>query len=192
MVLKDYYNTGDDSTAGFYGVTWEAMTFTPSTTYTITSIKVLIYRTGSPGTLTARIRATSSDKPTGADLCSGTIDGDSITTSTAGDWYEITLGAGTSLTSATKYSIILDCSSGDSSNKITWRVDASSPTYTGGNLCESGNSGSTWASGTQDCMFETYDSTTTNYSKKVMGITSSATTKFLGVTLTSTSKVNGV
>lgn len=152
--LYEYYNTGDDTKSFAYGVIWCAQTFTPSIAHTITSVKLLLYRKGSPGTITVSIRATSSGHPTGADLCSGTINGNTLTTDTAGLWYEITLGAGYAL-SATKYATIIRALSGDTSNWIGWRADISNPTYTGGCFEYSTNSGTGWFTYTvQDMMFE--------------------------------------
>lgn len=154
--LYEYYNTGDDASSGVYGATWKAQTFTPSIAHKITSVKLKFYRTGSPGTLTVGIRATDgSGHPTGEDLCSGTIDGNSLTTDTAGAWYEITLGAGYNLAASTKYAIVARAPSGDINNRARWLYDSTSSTYTGGNIESSTNSGSSWTSSTgYDFMFE--------------------------------------
>ena len=81
--LYEYYNTGDDSGQSVYGSNWYAQTFTPSIAHTITSVKLLLYRSGSPGTVTVSIRATDgSGHPIGPDLCSGTTDGSTLPTAT--------------------------------------------------------------------------------------------------------------
>jgi len=81
--LYEYYNTGDDSSTNVYNITWYAQTFTPSVAHTITSVKLLLYRTGSPGTVTVSIRATDgSGHPIGSDLCSGTTNGDTLPAAT--------------------------------------------------------------------------------------------------------------
>jgi hypothetical protein len=153
--LYEHYNTGDDGTDNYYGANWGAQTFTPSTDHTITSAKLKLYRQGSPGTFTVGIRATSSGQPTGADLCSGTIDGDTLTTSSSGAWYEISLGAGCDLSASTQYAIVVRAPGGDSSNRVTWRGDESSPTYSGGQYWDSSSSGSSWSSySSVDAMFE--------------------------------------
>jgi len=154
--LYEYYNTGDDHFDAIYGTTWKAQTFTPSRGHKITSVKLLLFRLNSPGTLTVGIRATDVDgKPTGADLCSGTIDGDTLTTSTAGEWREITLGAGYDLSGSTKYAIVVRATGGDGSNYVAIRDDETSPTYTSGNYLYSTDSGSGWNSDTgKDFMFE--------------------------------------
>ena len=154
--LYEYYNTGDDAQTPMYGNWWRGQTFTPSVAHKITSVKLRLYRTGSPGTLTVSIKAVDgSSHPTGADLCSGTIDGDTLTTDTEGAWYEITLGDGYELSASVKYAIVGRALGGDASNKVHWRGDQSSPTYAGGCLEVSLNGGSSWTSyPTVDAMFE--------------------------------------
>jgi len=154
--LYEYYNTGNDSYGTLYGAIWRAQTFTPATAHKVTSVKLKLYRVGSPGTVTVSIRATdASGHPTGSDLCSGTIDGNTLTTATAGAWYEITLGAGYNLSASTKYAIVARAPSGNTSNYVQWLVDSTSATYAGG-CCEySTDSGSSWTSLTDyDFMFE--------------------------------------
>lgn len=169
--LYEYYNTGDDGSATVQGINWYAQTFTPSVAHKITSVKLKLYRTGSPGEITLSIRATSGNHPTGADLCSGTTDGDTLTTDTAGEWREITLGAGYDLVAGTKYAIVVRVLTGDIDNKAHWRWDATSPSYTRGNLELSLNSGSSWTSYTgHDLMFEEYGE-----KPITIGVTASAT-----------------
>lgn len=159
--LIDYYNTNDDN-ANNYGNgganIWEGQTFTASNTYTITSVKLKQYKAGNGGgTFTASIRATSAGLPTGADLCSGTLSAATWTSTTGGDWQEITLGAGALITSGVQYAICVRMSAPDGTNYMNWRLDGSSPTYSGGQRVYSSNSGSTWGStSTQDCMFENW------------------------------------
>lgn len=154
--LYEYYNTNDDYAVPFYGVVWLAQTFTPSTAHKITSVKIQLMRVGFPGTITVGIRATDGNgHPTGGDLCSGTTNGNTLPTSSPGEWREITLGAGYDLAASTKYAIVARAISGDSSNRVYWREDASSPTYAGGNNEESDDSGSSWTTYLgEDFMFE--------------------------------------
>jgi hypothetical protein len=153
--LYEYYNTGDDSSQPFWDTRWEAQTFTPSTTHTITSVKLRLYRVGSPGTITVGIRATDGDgHPTGEDLCSGTTDGDTLTTDSGGEWREITLGSGYELSASTKYAIVGRTSRGYS-DRVNWLKDASSPLYAGGQRERSDDAGSFWTGySNNDYMFE--------------------------------------
>jgi hypothetical protein len=153
--LYEYYNTGDSGQDAIYGSRWRAQTFTPSTAHTITSVKLELFRTGSPGTVTVSIKATSSDKPSGADLCSGTTNGNTLPTGSPYEWREITLGSGYDLSASTMYAVVVRISGGSSGNCIKWRADKTSPTYTGGTAVDSRNSGSSWSIRTgKDFMFE--------------------------------------
>lgn len=154
--LYEYYNTGDDQAASAYSTTWIGQSFTPATAHKITSVKLKLYRVGSPGTVTVSIKATDENgHPTGADLCSGTIDGNTLTEDSAGAWYEITLGDGYNLAADTKYAIVIRCEGINVSNRVDWRADATDPTYDGGCYEFSTNSGSSWTTVlTVDLMFE--------------------------------------
>lgn len=64
----------------FGGTLWMAQTFTATSTHTITSVRLKLYREGTPGDITLSIRATDSNGlPSGPDLASGSLDGNLIT-----------------------------------------------------------------------------------------------------------------
>jgi len=152
----EYYNTGDDASDDVYGSGWAAQTFTVNAAHTVTSVKLKLYRIGSPGTVTVSIRATSGLHPTGVDLTAGTINGNTLTTDAAGAWYTITLTEYT-LSASTKYAIVVRALSGNDSNISYWRYDGSSPTYAGGNVEWSNLWGEDWKSyTTQDYLFEVW------------------------------------
>jgi len=141
----EYYDTGYDWEEGFYDEEWLAQTFTPSEAHKITSVKLRLYRAGSPGTLTVSIRATDVDgKPTGDDLCSGTTNSNTLTDSYPGELREITLGDGYDLESDTKYAIVVRID-GNVLNMVHWVQDKSAPTYSGGSGGHSFDYGSTWS-----------------------------------------------
>lgn len=153
--MYEYYNTGDDNHIWLYGSNWAAQTFTPSVAHTITSVKLKLFRSGAPGTVTVSIRATSGGQPTGSDLCSGTTSGDTLTTSAPGAWREITLGSGYGLSAGTTYAIVVRATSGAWGNHVLWRADTSPTYYGGGMWVWSTNSGSSWSSyANYDLMFE--------------------------------------
>jgi hypothetical protein len=153
--IYEHYNTGDNGYAGIFGSLWPAQTFTPSAAHTITSVKLKLFRNGLPGTVTVSKRATSGGQPTGGDLCSGTTNGDTLTTSTSGEWREITLGGGYGLSAGTQYAIVARATGGDTSNMVIWLMDATAPTYGGGMWLYSLDSGSSWTSAAgYDLMFE--------------------------------------
>ena len=154
----DYYKTGDDGSAGIVLAAWVAQTFTASNSYSISSVKLLLYRlsAGGPGTVTVTINTTSGGLPTSTILCTGTTNGDTLTTNNAGEWREIIFTSSANLTSGVVYAIVVSAPAG--SYNLRWRDDSSSPTYSGGKACSSSNSGSSWAaiSPDQDQMFDTY------------------------------------
>lgn len=154
--LFEYYNVGDDDYANAYLQRWYAQTFTPATAHKITSVKLLLYRLGSPGTLTVCIKATDADgHPIGADLCSGTANGNTLPTDSPYEWREITLGDGADLDADTKYAIILKALEGAPDNDVRWRVNWYAGAYPGGCYEFSNTSGESWTSYTaRDFMFE--------------------------------------
>ena len=157
------FTTGDDADAVIYGVNWEAQTFTvsDSLTHSVSAIQIKAWRTGSPGTITASIRATSGDNVTGADLASGTYDGDTITTSTPGEWITIYMTTWLVLAPDTTYGLVIRATEGGSSDYVNWRMDASGPTYADGSRVSSTDSGVSWAiDTTDDMMFAIWGETT--------------------------------
>lgn len=167
--LYEYYNTGDDSAFNNRSDglgNWGAQTFTPTISHKITSVKLKLYRVGLPGTLTVSIRATSGGAPVGADLVSGTTDGDTLTTDTAGEWREITLGAGYNLVAGAKYAI-LHRGFGAAGNIPYWREDSSSPTYASGSYFESDDLGVWTEQTTDDCMFEEWGDPLPSFTPKI-------------------------
>jgi len=152
----EYYNMGDDDVLYIHDDLWQAQTFTPSGSHKISFVKLKLYRTLSPGTITVSIKATDgSGHPVDNDLCSGTTNGNTLTTDTSGEWREIILGNGYDLSGSTKYAIVARALDGDGANHVGWRIDLSSATYSGGNAEYSINSGSEWSSNSSwDFMFE--------------------------------------
>lgn len=170
----EYYITGDNAATGTYGVNWWAQTFTPLTAHTITSVKLKLYRLGSPGTVTVSIRATSGGKPIDADLTSGTTDGDTLTDSSSGEWREITL-TNYALSVDTQYAIVIRALTGDENNYVGLRYDTTG-TYTGGNATLSADSGGYWTTyAAFDFMFEDWGTgvpaVTTQVAKDITGET---------------------
>jgi hypothetical protein len=152
----EYYITGDDDFLGLGIAIWGAQTFTPSAAHTITSVKLKLYKYGAEtvGTITVGIRAVDANgRPTGNDLCSGTMDGGVLTNTPT--WYEITLGAGYNLSASIKYAIVVRAPNASWAYALQWRADWSSATYAGGCVEYSTNSGVDWTDyATQDMMFE--------------------------------------
>lgn len=154
--LYENYITGDDNWHIVFGdAAWYAQTFTPSVDHIISSVKLKLFRVGSPGTVTVSIRAVTANKPSGNDKCVGTTDGDTLTTDTDGEWREIIFTTGALLLASTQYAIVVRISTAVPLNYLSWRNDNSSPAYTDGAVCTSGDSGSSWTLHTgNDEMFE--------------------------------------
>jgi len=161
-VKKDYYITGDDDLWTFDSVgEWLAQTFTPSLNYNASSVKVKLYRAGDPGNLTISLRATSAGVPTGSDLEGATAVVDASTTFSTGTstWVTFELSSTVPLTAETMYAVVIrESSSGD----CKWWMDGSSPTYSGGASCVSGDGGNSWNTfPIRDFMFEVWGASTT-------------------------------
>jgi len=157
MSIKyEYYDTGDTSWTNFSAIERTAQSFTPLITHRITSIKAKLFRGGSPGTINVGIRNTAAfGNPTGSDLCSGTLDGNSLTTDEGGAWYEVTLGDGYILRAGTKYAMVLACLGGSPGNEPAWRWDYEGASgYTRGDGHWSSDGGETFYPAYHDYMFE--------------------------------------
>jgi hypothetical protein len=141
-------------------------TFNSSTSFSIASVKLLLYRTGNPGTVTVGIYATTGNPayPTGSVLTSGTTNGTTLPTASPYEWREITLTTYT-LQANTTYAIVIQGSGGNSGNAVYWRNDATSPTYANGMYGRSASSGAwgtTYMDNMKDNMFEVW-ATSYNY-----------------------------
>ena len=151
----EYYITGDDSYGSVYGVHWAAQTFKPSTTHYIVSVKLKLHRVGSPGTLTVSIRNASVEGVPGTiDRATGTTDGNTLTTDTAGEWRTVTFSSSYRIANTLIYAIVIRGLSSDNTNKVFYHRDVSSPTYTDGEVLLSSESGSNWLIQAHDMMFE--------------------------------------
>lgn len=128
-------------------IKWPGQVFTPSISHTITSVKLQMYRTGNPGTLTINIYAVDgTGVPAGAIKASGTTNGDTLTANAAGEWREIVLTPGPDnavLTASSKYAIVLVDPSGDDSNKA-WVNGDYTGNYAGGYAIVTVDGGINW------------------------------------------------
>jgi len=160
--LYERYNTGDNTFWLIGGIKWGGQTFTIGNTSTnedhvITSVKLLLSRGTNPGIITVSIRATADGKPTGNDLAVGTTNGNTLPTPPLYEWREISLSPHHTLLADTQYAIIARCLDGGGADVVYWRLDSSSPTYTGGTYIRSEDDNSTWdIHAGYDSMFEEY------------------------------------
>ena len=132
MARKDYNNSTNGSSLAPQKYTNDGagiQSFTASSAYTISSIKLKAKRSNTPGTVTVSIRATDGGgDPTGADLTSGTYNGDTI-----GTVYEVFETSVTPylLTNGVKYAIVVDFSDDTAGQRLEF--DASNASvYAGG------------------------------------------------------------
>ncbi len=137
-----------------------SQSFTITDAYSISSVKILVYRFGLPETITVSITEVSGDNPTGADLAIGTFDADFITEDTDGEWIEITFITPYELSAATKYAIYIR-NEGDPTElgpAVYWLGVTGSSSYSDGQGGRSLNGGSSWGNATADFNFETWGS----------------------------------
>jgi hypothetical protein len=145
-VVDQSHLSNGSNTDQFSGNAWRAQTFTPSVNHTIKGVRLMLERI-TAGTITVSIRATDGGKPTGADLCSGSVDSSFFNRYNV---YDISLGAGVALVSGTTYAIVVRATT-----TTNWQNSGNE--YAGGQRCYSSNAGVNWtADSTKDFLFEEY------------------------------------
>ena len=168
--LRDYFNASFDDLRGPAGATWYGQTFTPTEGYFVTSVKLLLWRSDSAGTVTVSLRATTATDPSGSDLIAGTTNGDTLTTNSNGEWREITFTSSSLVKSGTMYAIVVR----SSNSGLRWNINSIAGSYTVGALTVSVDSGSSWANQTDDSLFEIWGTdnvpTDKTYSRKLVAI----------------------
>lgn len=151
--LFEKYNGTTDDFIRIYDVKWRAETFTASSDHTLSSVKMKVYRIGSPGTVTVGIYNTTAGAPSGTPIVSNTFDGNALTTSTAGEVKEITFASPPLLTNGSVYAIVASASTGSNSNELDWLSTSTGGGFTGGNIWASEDGGSTWPSNLTPTVF---------------------------------------
>lgn len=133
-----------------------AQSFTPSSTQVINKVSLRIKKTSTPSDITVRILGDSSNKPNKNNvLTSGTLFSNLVTSSYS--WVDVTFNSSPSLTSGTRYWIVLD-SSANSNNYWSWQLDTLQG-YTQGEAKWSPNWQATnpvWNTSTGDLAFKVY------------------------------------
>ena len=194
--IYEYYI--DETDAGFGVIvnetTWVAQAFTPTDSHTITKAGLFVYLAGLTEDwfdydLTVSIKATDVDgKPTGVDLCSGTINTADIGTYRSvldalamkqgkQEYPEVSFGAGAALTAGTKYVIVMKAAETipNAAYGILYGGTKTGAPYDGGYFGSSVDSGSNWSLAHATWLFKEYSSTTSS-------TWSAATTTLAGVT----------
>lgn len=154
LSVHNYNVTGYLPIGSLSGATWVNQIFKCEVASRITSIKLKMYRSGSPGTITASLQLLDGSRdPDGSDIVGtvGTYNGDSLTTDTDGEWVEFTC-SGVDLTLGTEYAIVVRALSGDNSNWAAVKINEESITGSyvlsfeyGGSSSTSYDSGSSWS-----------------------------------------------
>lgn len=157
MATKYEWYESDDSASilptGFYmGQSFTIGTVGTNENFNTYSVKLKLYRINNPGTITIEIYSVDvSGFPTGSALSSGTTDGDTLTTNTAGEIREIIMSS-YELQASTKYAIVIFCAA----ESIGVKLDSAAG-YTGGNqlLWEE-----EWFDGSDDLYFSVWGTST--------------------------------
>ncbi len=170
-ILFENYDAGGGTGTVIYGDRWVAQTFKAQSAHSITSVTIKIgSRTGSPGTVTVSIRDGS---PLGAELGTGTIDGNSLDFFSM-QWIEITMASPFMVTSGNTYAIVVRATSGNETNNIKWQY-AFPGTYVDGGQYYSSNGGSSFSGPSGDNSFQIYGLTPPRDTVYVNGTTGNDT-----------------
>lgn len=132
--VMDAYNSADDSPispiygSGYYG----GAVFIPARGFRLSSVRLKMYRSGNPGTVTVSIRGLRAFAPSSSEImsseqnavASGTIDGNTFSNVSPGAWYEIAMGSAIDVYPGIPYCIDVRALSGDASNYVVLRSKA--------------------------------------------------------------------
>jgi len=160
---REWYIAGENNYVPIFGATWDAQTFTVGTVgvnenFTISSVKILAEREGTPGTLLVGIKAVDGEGlPTGEDLSTGSVNPTGWATDP--EWHEISMTA-YELVASTQYALIVKSpASSDTSNCVRWWLDETGE-YAGGNQYHTSTSGESWDTyAYYDLLFEIWGET---------------------------------
>ena len=157
--LQEYHNTGENDKINLSQTVYGAQTFVAESTYELTSVKLLMYRSVNlnPSNVGIGIRATDGDgKPLLPVLTYELTNGSTLTTDTAGEWREITFSSPIIITQGVKYAITVH-PWGGSIGCLKWKTD-NTQGFAGGNFELNTNSGAdgSWSTQTHDAMFEAW------------------------------------
>lgn len=155
--IDQEYTVNDDSFVHIFDDNWWAQSFTPAATHVLRRFILKFDKAGSPGILTASLRATTAGKPSGSDLAVATKDLDAFTFQSGGNWIYLDMVTPySSVVAATVYAIVCRTAGADTSNDGLWQADITSPAYAGGSIISSSDAGVSWNAPdtTVDTMFK--------------------------------------
>jgi len=158
--VDSFESTDDDYWSVFGANERTGQSFTASETYDLTQVDFKIYKTGADHDFTLFIYdADENGYPTGSAIGSATISSSGMTTNTAGEWFSIPFSVPVYLIEGNQYVMIGYFPDGAIGNRVWYRADSSSPTYTGGVFTWTSDGGSTWENDKvpdSDVLFKTY------------------------------------
>jgi hypothetical protein len=154
--------TGDSGVC--YGE-WKAQTFVPSTSHSVSLVRLKLAGRGSPqGDIILSIRATDAGgRPTGPDLATAILPTSNVASSYPSyDWYDFDLGAGCAVQAGTRYAFVLRAEASVNLMHGIWYQLNTAGTYASGVMFESqSHDGSSWTEDTgMDFVFEEWDRVT--------------------------------
>ena len=156
-VSFESYKVNDNLDYEIYADKWCCQTFRPKVGHKLYSVKLKLYREGSPGTVTVAIYPVTEYKPAGSALVTGTTNGDTLTDISPGEWREITFPSQIDLVPGMDYAIVVHITGGSTTQNIHWRYGSADSEYPRGQRGYSANGGSSWTTSPgQAHMFEEF------------------------------------
>ncbi len=126
------YETGDDVDGYIFAGYKLGQTFTPLVSHNITRLILKLWRKGTPTIIRVGIYLSDvSNRPIGDEFTGVDVDFSGITPTSPGEWVTIDLPP-YPLALDIKYVIAMETEGGDINNRLNWREDMTSPTYTRG------------------------------------------------------------
>jgi hypothetical protein len=137
--LRQYVSAGDDTDISVVGDAWAAETFTVTSSYSLTSVRVKLWHTPGTGTLTVAVYAADgSGFPTGTVLKTGTLAAGSLSGGSPGDFVTVTYTTVLPV-SVGSYDVVLHYAG---TGEVYWRAISGATGYS-----YSDDGGATWSSG---------------------------------------------
>jgi len=172
MAIKEYYNPSSADQFDSLRGTWKWQTFVAASSYTISEIKLKLFRAAGAGHRQYFVRLFAVDishKPTGLSLVTmGSFYSDELTTSYA----QYSFSDGTlALTETTEYAIVVQTDDEYTTSEWSWYTDGSAGYATG--YCGYGNH-TGWAVISNDRWFENYETGATVYAEGTKIVTATA------------------
>ncbi len=166
----EYYDStngaSDDANYSVYASQWLAQAITPAVTTSVSQISLYMYcgmlgnytnGNCNGGALTVLLETDNAGLPSGTAVATTTVPNNTVPdNANAPAWFNISFPTYPTLNAGTKYWIVLEGIRLHSDIGYGWAADNTSPTYPGGNMAYSTNSGSAWTTLAYDAWFRVY------------------------------------